>query len=151
MFGCSSCEKQMACWWASFMWAIKSKHSIQFMLKYLNCLGDLGYALNAGLMTPFANPVTPQEVCFNHVHSHMSTVIEHTFGLLKGHWTCLDTAAAKLLYPPENVCRIILACCGILLPPGTESQLDHRPHGTSRQGCRSVLPWLNAMSLMIVS
>lgn len=42
---------------------------------------------------------------------------------------CLDAAGGKLLYAPEKVCKIILACCvlhnlammhGIPPPPGTE-------------------------------
>ncbi|CAL9696489.1 unnamed protein product [Knipowitschia caucasica] len=37
--------------------------------------------------------------------------IEHTIGILKGCWMCLDTAGGKLLYKPEKGCRIIMACC----------------------------------------
>ena len=84
-------------------------------------------------MTPFADPETPQEVRFNNIHAHTRAVIERTFGLLKGRWMCLDTAGGRLLYAPEKVCRIILACCvlhnlgmahGVPTPPGAEPQPD---------------------------
>ena len=62
-------------------------------------------------MTPFANPQTPQEVRYNTIHALTRAVIERTFGQLKGRWMCLDTAGGKLLYAPEKVCKIIMACC----------------------------------------
>src|SRR4029434_3794066 len=32
-------------------------------------------------------------------------------GMLKGRWRCLDASGGRLLYAPEKVCQIILACC----------------------------------------
>nr|XP_033492081.1 putative nuclease HARBI1 [Epinephelus lanceolatus] len=57
-------------------------------------VGDRGYGLKTWLMTPFANPQTPQEVRYNTIHVHTRSVIERTFGQLKGRWMCLDTAGA---------------------------------------------------------
>src|SRR4029434_11328929 len=31
--------------------------------------------------------------------------------MLKGRWRCLDAQGGRLLYDPEKVCQIILACC----------------------------------------
>ncbi|KAK0132138.1 putative nuclease HARBI1 [Merluccius polli] len=103
-------------------------------------IGDRGYALAPWLMTPLTNPQTPREVSYNQMHARTrSTIelvvdflvrlrelsrsfelvrsrtthhyIERTIGILKGRWMCLDTAGGKLLYKPEKVCRIIMACC----------------------------------------
>ncbi|KAK6319506.1 putative nuclease HARBI1 [Coregonus clupeaformis] len=85
-------------------------------------IGDRGYALAPCLMTPLTNPQTHQEASNNQRHARTRS----TIGILKGRWMCLDTAGGKLLYEPEKVCRIIMACCvlhniamkrGVPLPP----------------------------------
>lgn len=55
----------------------------------LYCLGDRAYGLKTWLMTPYANPETPQEVRYNNIHAH-TRAVERTFGVLKGRWMCLD-------------------------------------------------------------
>ncbi|KAL0548723.1 hypothetical protein IC582_013187 [Cucumis melo] len=52
-------------------------------------------------------PTTAKEY-FNMKHSSARNLIERAFGLLKGHWEILR---AKLYYPLQVQCRIILACC----------------------------------------
>ena len=58
--------------------------------------------------------------------------------MLKGRWRCLDASGGRLLYDPEKVCQIILACCvlhNICLSHGIElgedemrmDQDDHPP------------------------
>jgi len=39
--------------------------------------------------------------------------VERCIGLLKGRWLCLGSAGGTLLYTPQKVCDIILAC-GVL-------------------------------------
>ncbi|XP_034036877.1 putative nuclease HARBI1 [Thalassophryne amazonica] len=51
-----------------------------------------------------------QEQRFNLAHTKTHVVVERCAGLLKGRWMCLGHAGGTLLYTPEKVCRIILAC-----------------------------------------
>ncbi|KAK0145349.1 putative nuclease HARBI1 [Merluccius polli] len=74
-------------------------------------IGDRGYPLKPWLMTPVANPRTPQEQHYNRVHARSRSVVERAIGLLKGRWLCLSSAGGALQYKPEKVCHIILACC----------------------------------------
>ncbi|XP_035852271.1 putative nuclease HARBI1 [Sander lucioperca] len=73
-------------------------------------LGDRGYPLLDFLITPVPNPVTHQERNFNHAHARTRATVERCVGLLKGRWLCLAHAGGTLLYSPEKVCNIILAC-----------------------------------------
>ncbi|KAJ8348787.1 hypothetical protein SKAU_G00273760 [Synaphobranchus kaupii] len=54
-----------------------------------------------------------EELRYNLAHGRTRSVVERTIGLLKGRWRCLDASGGKLLYKPEKVTRIILAC-GVL-------------------------------------
>lgn len=74
-------------------------------------IGDRGYPLTPWLMTPLANPQTPQELAYNEAHAATRAAVERTNGVLKARWLCLDSKGGTLLYAPEKVCRIILACC----------------------------------------
>lgn len=58
-----------------------------------------------------AHPQTPKEAHFNTAHAGARSVVERTIGMLKGRWRCLDASGGKLLYEPQKVCKIILACC----------------------------------------
>ncbi|XP_034035060.1 putative nuclease HARBI1 [Thalassophryne amazonica] len=73
-------------------------------------LGDKGYPLLVNLITPLHNPLTAKEQRFNLAHTKTRVVVERCAGLLKGRWMCLRHAGGTLLYTPEKVCRIILAC-----------------------------------------
>uniref|UniRef100_UPI00398E451D putative nuclease HARBI1 n=1 Tax=Pristiophorus japonicus TaxID=55135 RepID=UPI00398E451D len=46
-------------------------------------LGDKGYVLSTGLMTPLLNPRTAVQLAYNESHSATRTIIEHTIGILK--------------------------------------------------------------------
>lgn len=74
-------------------------------------IGDRGYPLTRWLMTPLTNPQTPQELRYNEAHAVTRAVIERTNGVLKARWLCLDHRGRTLLYAPEKVCKIIMACC----------------------------------------
>ena len=62
-------------------------------------------------MTPLGNPQTPREIAYNEAHAITRAVIERTNGVLKARWLCLDHRGGTLLYAPEKVCKIIMACC----------------------------------------
>ena len=75
------------------------------------CLGDRGYGLKTWLMTPYANPETPQEVRYNNIHAHTHAV-ERTFDVLKGRWMCLDQ-----IQPVANYFEGVQDHPGMLCPP----------------------------------
>ncbi|TWW54060.1 putative nuclease HARBI1 [Takifugu flavidus] len=102
-------------------------------------VGDRGYALAPLLLTPLTNPQTPQEFY------SIRCMRARTIGILKGRWMCLDTAGGKLLYKPEKVCGIIMACCvlhniamkrGVPLPPQPQPREDVRPDAMMGPDCR---------------
>lgn len=63
------------------------------------------------LLTPIAHTETAEEAHFNTAHARARSVVERSIGMLKGRWRCLDASGGRLLYDPEKVCQIILACC----------------------------------------
>ncbi|XP_067279192.1 putative nuclease HARBI1 [Pseudorasbora parva] len=74
-----------------------------------------GYLLGVILFWTFLiTPVTLQERNFNHAHTRtratVERFVERCVGLLKGRWLCLAHAGGTLLYSPQKVCNIILAC-----------------------------------------
>uniref|UniRef100_A0A672HG15 Putative nuclease HARBI1 n=1 Tax=Salarias fasciatus TaxID=181472 RepID=A0A672HG15_SALFA len=81
------------------------------VLYYVISTGDRGYPLKPWLMTPVANPSTPQEQHYNRAHARSRAVVDHAVGLLKGRWLCLSNVGGILKYEPKKVCQIILACC----------------------------------------
>ena len=56
------------------------------------------------------HPVTDAEDRYNISHINTRNVVERTFGVLKMRFRCLDTTAGKLMFTPERVCRVVLAC-----------------------------------------
>uniref|UniRef100_UPI00398E8E5B putative nuclease HARBI1 n=1 Tax=Pristiophorus japonicus TaxID=55135 RepID=UPI00398E8E5B len=53
-------------------------------------LGDKGYALSTWLMTPLRNPRSAGQVAYNESLTATRSIIEHTFGILKQRFRCLD-------------------------------------------------------------
>ncbi|XP_059384683.1 putative nuclease HARBI1 [Carassius carassius] len=102
-------------------------------------LGDSGYPLKQWLLTPFLNPHSAEERHYNMCHSRARAIVERTIGLFKGRWRCLDCTGGRLLYTPEKVCQIVLACAvlhnvaqlkNMPLPPGADCCVgrDPEPH-----------------------
>ena len=66
-------------------------------------------------------------------HSRARTIVERTIGLFKGRWRCLDCTGGRLLYTPEKVCQIVLACAvlhNVTQPPDADCCVgpDPDPH-----------------------
>lgn len=80
-------------------------------LPFLPPSGDAGYALSPQLLTPYRRPTTVPQRRYNRAHIRTRAIIERTFGLLKSRFRCLDRSGGVLMYSPEVVCKIILACC----------------------------------------
>jgi hypothetical protein len=73
-------------------------------------LGDSGYPLKRWLMTPLANPQTPQEHHYNKKHCKTRNTIERAFGLLKSHFRCLHKTGGSLQFQPTKSALIIMCC-----------------------------------------
>lgn len=84
-------------------------------------LCDNGYTNGDGFLTPYrgfryhkdawnVGTTIPQNMheFFNYKHSKARNVIERTFGLLKGRWGILRSAA---YYPIKTQNKLIMACC----------------------------------------
>ena len=73
-------------------------------------IGDSGYPLEPWLLTPVNNPTTNGERKYNTAHCKTRNIVERSFGLLKSRFRCLSQSGGTLLYKPEKVCRIVVAC-----------------------------------------
>ncbi|XP_061074477.1 putative nuclease HARBI1 isoform X2 [Conger conger] len=100
-------------------------------------LGDSGYPLKQWLLTPFPNPQSAEERNYNMRHSQARAVVERTIGLFKGRWRCLDATGGKLLYKPEKVCHIVMACAvlhnvaqlrNVAIAPDADGHADPEPN-----------------------
>ncbi|MBN3307036.1 HARB1 nuclease, partial [Amia calva] len=76
-------------------------------------LGERSWLSTRWLLTPLTNPQTDQEYSYNDAHSRTLSVVERAIGQLKCRWRCLDRTGGMVLYRPDKVCRIVLAC-GVL-------------------------------------
>ncbi len=74
-------------------------------------LGDNSYPLKTWLMTPYIAPTARRQRGFNRVFSSARSVIEHTFGLPKMRFRCLDRSGGSLTYNPQSVSAFFVACC----------------------------------------
>ena len=70
-------------------------------------LGDSGYGLTHYLMTPYDNPVTPEQRRFNRAHKSTRCSVERSIGQLKKRFYCLHHG---LRVSPERASMIIGAC-----------------------------------------
>ncbi|XP_029973035.1 putative nuclease HARBI1 isoform X2 [Salarias fasciatus] len=102
-------------------------------------IGDRGYPLKPWLMTPVANPSTPQEQHYNRAHARSRAVVDHAVGLLKGRWLCLSNVGGILKNPPERT------------SPCSVQSLSHLlillPFKPERRSFRDLAQPLSALSL----
>ncbi|XP_061074476.1 putative nuclease HARBI1 isoform X1 [Conger conger] len=78
-----------------------------------------------------------EERNYNMRHSQARAVVERTIGLFKGRWRCLDATGGKLLYKPEKVCHIVMACAvlhnvaqlrNVAIAPDADGHADPEPN-----------------------
>lgn len=73
-------------------------------------IGDSGYPLEPWMMTPFENEDTERRKKYNETHRRARNVVERCFGVLKSRFKCLSDSGGILMYAPNKVCRIVIAC-----------------------------------------
>lgn len=71
-------------------------------------LADAGYGITPFIITPFGNPISEEEKCFNKYHAKNRVVIEQCFGQLKRRFPILRYGI-RLKF--ENIPLCISACC----------------------------------------
>ncbi|XP_067838419.1 putative nuclease HARBI1 [Heptranchias perlo] len=74
-------------------------------------LGDKDYPLKWWLMTPVRNPHTRAEQAYIESYAVTCNIVEHTIGLLKQYFRCLDRSGGALQFSPERVGRFVVVCC----------------------------------------
>ncbi|XP_067858907.1 putative nuclease HARBI1 [Heptranchias perlo] len=79
-------------------------------------LGDKGYTFRTWLMTPIRNPRKAAKHAYSESHAAIRNIIDHTVGLLKQHFRCLDRHGGNLQYAP-GVSRFVIACCIYVTSP----------------------------------
>lgn len=70
-------------------------------------LGDVGYGIAPWLMTPFRNPVTPQQRSYNSCITRERVIIERCFGQVKQRFPILQN---KIRLATQKVPSVIVAC-----------------------------------------
>ncbi|XP_033739177.1 putative nuclease HARBI1 [Pecten maximus] len=95
-------------------------------------LGDSAYPTRQFLMTPYNNPVTPNQQNFNNGLCHTRVLIEQTYGSLKRRFSCLHSG---LRVDPNKAAQIIIACV-VLHNIGIERRdiIDHIVHDGDDEG-----------------
>ncbi|XP_069498857.1 putative nuclease HARBI1 [Ambystoma mexicanum] len=97
-------------------------------------LGDAGYPLKPWLLTAVRHPLNRHKEDYNRAQTRTRVVIEQTSGLLKAQICCLSRSGGALIYGPEKVGKIVLACVmlhnmcilrNVPLPP----DMDQKPQG----------------------
>ncbi|XP_069089250.1 putative nuclease HARBI1 [Pleurodeles waltl] len=87
-------------------------HMMAPLTKYQAWLiSDSGYPSLPWLLTPVKHPTSDAEDRHNEAHAHTRQVIERCLGLLKARFQCMHISGGALLYNPQKVCQIIMACC----------------------------------------
>uniref|UniRef100_UPI00398E7BF3 putative nuclease HARBI1 n=1 Tax=Pristiophorus japonicus TaxID=55135 RepID=UPI00398E7BF3 len=74
-------------------------------------LADKCYPLCNWLMPPLRNPRTAAQHAYNDSHSATRSIIEHTIGILKQKFRCLDRSVGVLQHSPERVSIFVVVCC----------------------------------------
>lgn len=69
-------------------------------------LGDKGYPCLPYLLTPYQEPQTEGQHCYNIAHARTRGRIEMAFGLIKSRFQCLK----HLRVTPPRACDIVVAC-----------------------------------------
>lgn len=73
-------------------------------------IGDSAYPLEPWMLKPYADPQTQQETLFNEKLRTVRNSIERCNGVLKGRFRCLHESGGSLIYTPDKVCNIVMAC-----------------------------------------
>lgn len=74
----------------------------QFLL-----VADSGYRNTNYMVTPYLNPITPEQILFNMSHIKTRNVVERSYGILKRRWPVLSMGMRVQL---RTIQMIIVAC-----------------------------------------